>query len=199
MARKTKQDNLRDACIEEAMKIIETSGIESLSMREVARRLGVSHQAPYKHFESRDHILAEILKRSFEDFARYLDTHPKSDNPHEDLAAMGHAYLRYAAENPLQYRLMFGSPLPDKQQHPEMMEKAQHAFSLLRDTIAKMHLASDTDMNALYVWSTMHGLATILHMQMFDDLAVSHHHLDQTIAQILVRLGSGLSQETPPK
>ena len=53
--------NLREACIAEAFRIIEDAGLEALSLREVARRLGVSHQAPYKHFPSRDHIVAEIL------------------------------------------------------------------------------------------------------------------------------------------
>lgn len=178
------------------MKIIETSGIESLSMREVARRLGVSHQAPYKHFDSRDHILAEVLKRAFEDFAYYLDARPQSVNPYADLAAMGHAYLQYAAEKPLQYRLMFGTPLPDPQQHPEMMEKAEYAFSRLRENIAEMKLPSDTDMNALYVWSTMHGLASILQMQMFDDLSVSRHDINETIQHVIMRIGTGLRDDT---
>jgi AcrR family transcriptional regulator len=192
MARKAKYDNLRDACIAEAMKIIETSGIESLSMREVARRLGVSHQAPYKHFENRDHILAEILKRSFEDFARHLDARPKSNDPSANLATMGHAYLQYASENPLQYRLMFATPLPDPKKHPEMMEKAHHAFSLLQDNIAEMNLPSDADMDALYIWSTMHGLASILNLQMFEDLSVSHRNIEQMIQHVIMRISSGL-------
>lgn len=193
MVRKAKHDNLREACIDEAMKIIEASGAENLSMREVARRLGVSHQAPYKHFESRDHILAEILKRSFEDFAAYLDAHPQSDDPYAHLAAMGHAYLQYAAENPLNYRLMFGTPLPDPVQYPEMAARAKYAFALLRDAIARMRLDSEPDMDALYVWSTMHGLASIVQMQMFDDLSVSQHDLEQTLWHVIGRIGTGLS------
>lgn len=195
MARKAKYDNLRDACIDEALTIIEASGIENLSMREVARRLGVSHQAPYKHFKSRDHILAEILKRSFEDFAQHLDARPRSDNIHADLAAMGHAYLQYAAEKPLQYRLMFGTPLPDAEEHPEMMEKAHYAFSLLRDNIAKMAMISNTDLNALYVWATMHGLASILQMQMFEYLSVSNHDITETIQHVINRIGTGLNDD----
>ncbi len=192
MARKKKTENLREACIQEAMTIIETSGIEKLSMREVSRRLDVSHQAPYKHFESRDHILAEILKRSFEDFAQHMDARPHSDDPYVDLSAMGHAYLQYAAENPLQYRLMFGTPLPDPEQHPQMMEKAQHAFSLLRGAISKMSLSTNPDFNALYVWSTVHGLASILQMQMFDNLAVSQHDIQDTVQAVISKIGIGL-------
>jgi AcrR family transcriptional regulator len=112
MPRKPKYDNLSEAIIEEAMRIIEASGIEQLSMREVSRRLGVSHQAPYKHFPSRDHIHAEIVRRSFEDFARYLDAHTPTEQPDDDLRQMGYAYVRYALENPLQYRLMLAHPCP---------------------------------------------------------------------------------------
>lgn len=198
MTRKNKPDNLREACIHEAMVIIETSGIEKLSMREVSRRLGVSHQAPYKHFESRDHILAEILKRSFEDFAQYMDRRPHSDDPYTDLHSMGFAYLQYAAENPLQYRLMFSTPLPDPEQHPQMMEKAQHAFSLLRDVISRMSLSANPDFNALYVWSTIHGLASILQMQMFDKLTVSHHDLEDMVQTVVGRIGTGLAGDEIP-
>ncbi|MGJ3237913.1 MAG: TetR/AcrR family transcriptional regulator [Anaerolineae bacterium] len=192
MTRKEQHDNLREACIQEAMTIIETSGIENLSMREVSRRLGVSHQAPYKHFESRDHILAEILMRSFEAFAHYLDSRQHSKNPQADLKEMGFAYLRYAAENPLQYRLMFSTPLPAPAQHPKMMEKAQYAFSILRDAISKMTLESNPDLNALFVWSTMHGLASILHMQMFTELSVADHTLEEMIQHIMMRVDIGL-------
>jgi AcrR family transcriptional regulator len=60
---------LRDACIVAAREAIAEHGIEQLSLRDVARRLGVSHQAPYKHYPSRDHLLAEVMRRCFEGFA----------------------------------------------------------------------------------------------------------------------------------
>lgn len=192
MAPKAKNENLREACIQEAMAIIETSGIENLSMREVSRRLGVSHQAPYKHFESRDHILAEILKRSFEDFAAYLDAHCLADNAEANLSAMGYAYLHYALENPLQYRLMFATPLPNAADHPQMMEKAQHAFSLLRNMLMQMPLAAPTDLNALFVWSTLHGLTSILQMQFFDKLSLAHYPQDAMIDAVIRRIGHGI-------
>ncbi|MFX4450801.1 TetR/AcrR family transcriptional regulator, partial [Acinetobacter baumannii] len=52
-----------------------------LSLRDVARRLGVSHQAPYKHFPSRDHILAEVVGRAYASFAAHLEKRPRSDDP----------------------------------------------------------------------------------------------------------------------
>jgi AcrR family transcriptional regulator len=194
MTQHDRQQNLREACLQEAMRIIETDGIEQLSMREVSRRLGISHQAPYKHFASRDHILAEILARCFEDFARHLEARPRSEDPHADLLAMGHAYLTYAAQHPLQYRLMFGMPLPDAAQHPQMMEKAGQAFNLLREAISRMGERASLDSDALFVWATMHGLAGILRMQLYQHLSVASHTDEQIIQAVLHRIGTGLGE-----
>lgn len=73
----------------EAMNIIESSGIEAHSLREVSRRLEVLHQAPYKHFASRDHILTQIVRRTFEEFAAYIDSRLMTGDPHRDLENLG--------------------------------------------------------------------------------------------------------------
>ena len=200
-ARKSKIEDLREACLREALAIIEASGLEGLSLREVSRRLGVSHQAPYKHFRSRDHILAEIVSRAFASFAQYLEDRPRTGDPDADLGEMGQAYFRYALAHPLQYRLMFGTPLPDPEQHPDMMQQAQHAFSLLRDAIAQLPLQSGeprpparVDFDALFVWSTIHGLSSILESHAVETLDLSQATLDEAIPQTLMRIGFALGQ-----
>lgn len=198
-ARKTTSRNLREACIQEALGIIETSGVEQLSLREVARRLNVSHQAPYKHFASRDHILAEIVGRAYASFAAYLEKRPRTGEPHEDLAAMGRAYFSYAASHPLQYRLMFGTPLPDPRRHPEMMRQARHAFSLLREGIASLPEVDgrdgpdqQIDLDALFIWSTIHGLASILQSDALGTLGLSEAALRQAPGHALQRIGRAM-------
>jgi len=194
----TRSRNLREDCMREALAIIEEAGVEALSLRDVARRLNVSHQAPYKHFPSRDHLLAEIVGRAFTAFARHLDARPRGDGPREDLAAMGRAYLRYATEHPLQYRLMFGTPLPDPDLHPEMMRRAQHAFSLLRDGLARIAAEQGppdgpegaAELDALFVWATMHGLASILHSHALDTLGLSGSVLADAVPHALRRIGA---------
>lgn len=184
---------LREACINEALEIIKASGIEGLSLREVARRLGVSHQAPYKHFPSRDHILAEVVRRAFDDFARYLDNRPLTDTPHADLQAMGRAYVDYALSHPLEYRVMFGTPLPDPAEHPTMMESAQHAFSLLRDCLTRIFPdRPNVELDALFIWATMHGLASILGSNALDSLALSSEVLYAAIDHTFLRIGTGI-------
>jgi AcrR family transcriptional regulator len=160
--------DLREACVQEALAIIERDGLEALSLREVARRLGVSHQAPYRHYPSRDHLLAEVARRAFAAFAAHLDARPRDADPAADLEAMGRAYLDYAARHPLQYRLMFGTPLPDPATHPEMMTRGRDAFAMLKDAVAALDAArdpaargADGRLDALQIWALLPGVATL--------------------------------------
>ena len=125
--------DLREACVVAAHAVIAERGIEKLSLREVARELGVSHQAPYKHYPSRDHLLAEVMKRCFQRFAAHLSASLHGIDPETDMDGLGRAYLQYAMENPLEYRLMFGTPWPDTAQHTELLEDARHSFDVLRE------------------------------------------------------------------
>ena len=167
--------DVREACVAEALRIIGEKGIESLSLREVARRLGVSHQAPYKHFNSREHILAEVVGRAFDDFAHTLSRAIDGIAPQEHLAAVGTAYLEYAVLHPLQYRLMFGSPLPDLSQHPSLVVKAAVAFQILKDAVRGSKPGADErelTHDALFAWATVHGLASITQSGSYSALGI---------------------------
>jgi AcrR family transcriptional regulator len=184
--------DLREDCVAEALAIIAQDGVEKLSLREVARRLGVSHQAPYKHFPSRDHILAEIVARAFADFARSLDARPVAGDPDGDMGHMGRAYLDYARSHPLEYRLMFGTPLPAPDRHPAMMKEAKHAFSLLCDALERKAAAMGRErtrdeivLDALFIWSGLHGLASILASSTVTTLGLDRHLLEESRERLL--------------
>lgn len=193
--------DLREACLAEARAIIAELGVEGLSLREVARRLGVSHQAPYRHFPSRDHLLADVVARAYASFAAHLDARPHHDDPHADLRAMGEAYVGYALAHPLEYRLMFGTPLPDPAAHPEMMRRSRHAFALLRDAIARLPgTAGGTetpDLDAMYVWATVHGLASALQGSVVGTLGLDGGTLAAMPGHVLLRIGTGLERAEP--
>lgn len=184
--------DLKDACVRAAREVIAERGIESLSLRDVARKLGVSHQAPYKHYPSRDHLLAEVMGRCFAEFARELDARERSDHPAQDLEALGRSYLQYAAEHPLEYRLMFGTPWPTPAEHPALVRDAVHAFGVLRGVLGRVYggqaPVSKVDADALFIWSCMHGLASITQanvMQRLElDPAVAEHSADHVLSMI---------------
>lgn len=198
--------DLREACVNEAMTVIEQSGVEALSLREVARRLGVSHQAPYRHYPTRDHLLAEVVRRVFDDFARHLDDHPATSDPLADLSAIGAAYMAYARSRPLQYRLMFATPLPDAGRHPAMMQSARHAFAVLSRAVGRLHAASRpgasdeaqvVQLDALYIWATVHGMASIMQSPAIATLGLPVPVHEAIQPHVMARLHAAL-QAPPP-
>jgi AcrR family transcriptional regulator len=189
---------LRDACVVAAQEVIAERGIENLSLRDVARKLGVSHQAPYKHYPSRDHLLAEVMRRCFQGFAAHLDARPRFDDPEQDLESLGVQYLTYAQKHPLEYRLMFSTTWPDAAGELDLVRDATHAFDVLRGVLRRMHGDSITmretvDLDALYIWSTVHGLAGVMNGQCIDKLGIKASVLKRAVGHAMDRMGIGLT------
>jgi AcrR family transcriptional regulator len=202
MAKSINDLELKEACIQAAREVIAAQGTEGLSMRDVARKLNISHQAPYKHFPSRDHLLAEIMRRCFEDFAQFLDAESKA-HATDELRGMGEAYLTYASLKPLEYRLMFGTPWPEPAAHPDLVRHAVHAFDVLRKTLLKKHGGSSAakkqaELEALFIWSALHGLATLEQSNVMQHLVLStgvqKQSIDFTLLMIQSALESGHSK-----
>lgn len=189
---------LRDACIVAAQQVIAERGIEHLSLREVARKLGVSHQAPYKHYPSRDHLLSEVMRRCFQGFAAHLDARPHFNDPVQDLESLGQQYLAYAHQHPLQYRLMFSTTWPAAAEQSDLVRDATHAFDVLRGVLRRMHgdgaaQREAVELDALYIWSTMHGLAGVMNGRCIDLLGLQAKVLKQAVRHAMDRLHTGLT------
>src|SRR5579859_4246626 len=102
--------NLRSALLAEALRALAEGGPASLSLRELARRLGVSHAAPYRHFADKDVLLAAIAQQGFELLAAEVEA-AAAQHPDESLfqlADMGWAYVRFALRQPQHFQVMFG-------------------------------------------------------------------------------------------
>jgi AcrR family transcriptional regulator len=169
---------LKEACVFAAREFIAEHGVERLSLRDVARRLGVSHQAPYRHYPSRDHLLAEVIRRCFASFANYLDAREAFDDARLDLESLGKQYLTYAASHPLEYRLMFSTPWPDALTELGLEQDATHAFDVLRRVLRRIHGAdaaarTRVDLDAMFIWSNMHGLAAISQSNVMKHLSLA--------------------------
>ena len=192
--------NLRDACVETAREVIAQEGIEHLSLRDLARRLGVSHQAPYRHFPTREHLLAEVMRRCYAQFAEHLQARAPQPDAHADLHALGERYLDFALSHALEYRLMFNTPWPKTAEQPELVDHANQAFDTLRRVMARVHgVKAPTpavDLDALFVWSTMHGLAGILSANCTTHLTLSPTVHKKAVAHVMGLIERGLSDPT---
>lgn len=104
--------DLRAALVRAAAAEIERGGYENLSLRELAESLGVSRAAPYRHFTDRRALLAAVAADGFERLtAAYREATSSGKTPRARLAAAGRGYLKFAAERPQTFRLMFVSDL----------------------------------------------------------------------------------------
>lgn len=189
--------DIKEACVRAAHAFIAEHGVERLSLREVARQLGVSHQAPYKHYASRDHLLAEVMRRCFRSFAAYLDERPAEADARADLGALGQRYLRYAARHPVEYRLMFGTPWPTAATETGLADEATHAFDVLRAVLRRVHGAAPAqqrrvDLDAMFIWSNMHGMASILKSDALAHLGLPARQRQQAAAHMFAMIGAAL-------
>src|SRR5919206_3833931 len=116
--------NLRPALLRTAAKTLEKEGIGALSLRETARRAGVSHNAPYRHFPDREALLAALAAQGFAMLGEQLRGKPGRE--------MGEAYVRFALEQPQRFRLMFGGVLP-LGKYPQLSISAKGAYEALVD------------------------------------------------------------------
>lgn len=197
-----KPENLKAAIVEEALKLIEEKGVEHLSFRDIARRLGVTHQAPYKHFPSRDHILAAVIGRCFQSFSAHLDARPKAESATDDLRNMGLAYLEFAQTHPVKYRLMFNTALPPLDRHQDMMTHANYTFSILTNRLAQMDLRrvpKEIDQpkrhDAIFIWSALHGLASLMQSDVMDTLDMSPDDRRIATERLFDRLSLAIDKE----
>jgi len=148
--------NLRPALLRAAGKMLEKEGPAGISLREAARRAGVSHAAPYRHFEDRDALLAELAAEGFEMLGDAMRGQVGRN--------MGEAYVRFALEHPQRFRLMFGGVLAlHKYEH--LRAAASATYQGLVDAFRGM---PHPELTAAAAWSLVHGLA---HLKLDGHLA----------------------------
>jgi AcrR family transcriptional regulator len=156
--------DLRQSLINAAIALISEEGINDLSLRQVARRVGVSHNAPYRHFEDKEALLAAVAEQGFQSLRVAMETARQvipPDSP-QRLEAIGIAYVHFALAHPFHYRLMFGDYRCNLSKYSALAETAQQSFMVLVSTIREgqiagiFRLADPVDM-ARVAWSLVHG------------------------------------------
>src|SRR3954464_4682833 len=143
--------DLPAALLRAAGQTLEKKGIGARSLREAARRAGVSHNAPYRHFPDRDALLAALATEGFAQLGKHLAAHAGQES-----AA---AYVRFALDHPQLFRLMFGGQVA-YDRYPELRDQANAAYAGLEKQFAQY--GSEAGIAAAAAWSLVHGLAHLL-------------------------------------
>jgi len=173
--RKYHHGDLRQALIDAAVAIVAEEQNWNFSLREVARRAGVSHNAPYNHFAEKRDLLDAVAAVGFDTLRLAMASALEgAADAGEAMIAIARAYVSFAAGNPALYRLMFGPELaaPDGVR-PELAETSgAGAKAILRDVVVRgaddgLFTVSATEetsigMAVLAAWSAVHGLSMLI-------------------------------------
>ena len=187
--------NLGEQVLEASLELIREAGLAGLSMREVARRAGVSHQAPYHHFADKESIVAALVERGFIALAERLEAAAAGKgSPRQRLARTGRQYVEFALENPVQFRLMFRPELVDPSRFPAVQSAGARAYTVLTRLVdeqpgdARLSVEKREALVSL-LWSVVHGLATLLLDgalgQQFSDAKQRDQHVERVLKLLL--------------
>lgn len=162
-----RQARTREAILEAAQEIIHEAGTDGLSMRAIAQRIDYSPAGLYEYFGGKEEIIGAVCEEGSKQLFVQMDQVDKRLPPAEYMQAIGHAYIRFAVEQPDHFLLMFTgqSPIQDAQEAAAGEEGS--AFGILLDSIRRgveagvFHQRPNFDVLtiAYAAWATVHGLA----------------------------------------
>jgi AcrR family transcriptional regulator len=163
-----KGSDLPESLLDAVEQALRADGASALSLRDVARRAGVSHAAPAHHFGSKAGLLTAFVVRGYRQMAESVLAEISSSHPADGpsaLAAIGRGYVRFAIEEPERFDAMFRIDALDEND-PELRAAMDAAFSLLVETIERCRLEGfvgdrDPTLVALAAWSMVHGFASL--------------------------------------
>lgn len=183
--------SLHEALVAAGMAILQEGDLDKFTLRECARRAGVSHAAPKNHFTSLDDLKAEICARGFEQLIREQDEAAAPlPSAEKRLIAMGHAYVRFACANPAIYRMMF------RDRHAfaktaHYREAAEASWAQIRAAVAAVlgpGREEGAEFRAAHAWALVHGFASLV----IDGRLPAGLETDAVIAEALASFTASL-------
>ncbi|MCE3010492.1 MAG: TetR/AcrR family transcriptional regulator [Proteobacteria bacterium] len=186
--------DLKESLLRAAFLTIKKTTEVHFSLRSLAKSVGVTPMAAYRHFPSKESILLEIARDGFGKLSQRFESVLKKDP--SDLQAIGIAYVEFALENPVYFKVMFHPDLQGRSKNKKNLLKPrpedERAYQLLLNCVSINQQKGrfknkDTEALAITAWSTVHGLATLLVNGNLDskycsDLKLSRKVIEQTTA-----------------
>ncbi|MEM1055940.1 MAG: TetR-like C-terminal domain-containing protein [Bacteroidota bacterium] len=187
--------DLRRALLGAAAEALATEGAAALTLRGLAARVGVSRSAPYRHFETKEALLAAVAAEGFERLATAVQTARQNvATSDETFVALAKAYVAFARAHPSHYRLMYGREALSRQDHPALQDAADGLYDALTAAITEAQAAGLVRSGEVaplvgIAWALVHGLAMLLVEGQMEPPAS-----DDTLAELAARtLLRGLS------
>ncbi|WP_411135988.1 TetR/AcrR family transcriptional regulator [Streptomyces sp. C10] len=155
---------LRARLVQVGIDLLTEEGVQALSLREIARRAGVSHGAPRRHFPTHLSLLSAIARQGFTDLAEKVaaDVDAHRADPRAQLMALGRGYLDFALTHRGMFELMFRHDLLESG-HLGLRDTSLPLFQVLVDLVARVQQQSDVPARVVAgaLWSNLHGIAQL--------------------------------------
>ncbi|MFF7241936.1 WHG domain-containing protein [Streptomyces collinus] len=152
---------LRARLVDVGVELVAAEGVRALTLREIARRAGVSHGAPRRHFPTHRELLSAIAHRGFTDLGERVGRSASgATDPRRRLAELARIYLEFASDNPGMYELMFRHDLLDSG-GSGLRETSLPLFGLLADLVGRVRPGADARRVAGALWANLHGVAQL--------------------------------------
>ncbi|MCG8391666.1 MAG: TetR/AcrR family transcriptional regulator [Pseudomonadales bacterium] len=150
---------------QQALTVLREQGDSAISLRALARQIGVSAPALYRHFADRESLLAELAIHGFQTLRQRL-LQVTQTPPRQALIGIGLAYVSFAQDDPNLYRLMFGGRVLPRGAHPRLDDAGQAAFQVLEDTVERARRCGylrplPLSLMTATAWSLVHGLSQL--------------------------------------
>jgi len=174
--------DLRGRITVAAQELFAAEGIEGISMRKIADRVGVTATALYRHFRDKDAILDALISAGLTVLSDYLDPALRARDPERRLRGLIDAYLRFALEQPRYFDLAFLVPSASTRMSEELERHNRATFKMAIEQVAAcmqvgIFRQGDPIETAVYLWSTAHGLVTLHRMNRFGGDAAQFERL----------------------
>lgn len=180
--------DLKNALIGAGVAILSEEGLEGLSLRKVAQRAGVSHNAPYSHFADKQSLIAAISTEGFQQLYESLDAAITANlkKPRKQLLQAALAYARFALEHRDTFKIMFSGVLEKEKEYPAFVEISQKTFRRVVDIVracqkAGLLKSKSAELTAVAVWGQVHGIVSLA-----LEGQISHTILDRHKVQDIV-------------
>lgn len=135
--RAARREQAREAVLAAAWEVVREDGLAALSLRELARRAGITTPTVYAYFESKNAILDAMFAQAAQTFVEFMSSLPVSDDPAADMAAAARAFIDFCVSDVPRYQLLFQHSVPGFAPSPESYEIAVSALALARDLLAR--------------------------------------------------------------
>jgi AcrR family transcriptional regulator len=158
--------NLREALLRASIELLRDPASGNLTLREVARRAGVSHNAPYRHFRDKDDLLAAIAEEGFDRLTAAMQSASgKGQTPFKRLQNAGIAYIEFAQAEPEHFSVMFSIDLRENR-HVSAKTAADQCFAELVTLVVASYQGRSfkgvsPETAALVAWTQVHGVAVL--------------------------------------